>query len=79
MEPEPQKKEYGYKTHEIVILIFLTLFFCPLGILYAAWMIGKKKGLFLGLGCLSIPVLLVLFYIWAVSISDSGEHQDKVD
>ena len=74
------QEQNGYKTGQIVLLVLLLLFCLPIGICYAAWLIAGKKGLFIGCGCLSLPLLLVLLYIWSVSLpAEIGEHVPKVD
>lgn len=79
---KPQKQIINTKAltnSQIIILVLLLCFVFPAGLLYAGWLLAGKKGILCGCGCLTLPVLLLLLFIWAVNHSETGERVSSVD
>ena len=78
MEPVPQQQTL-FSRKQIFLLILLLIAFLPAGIVYLAWLTGKKTGLFISLGCFGTPLLLVALYVFCVTRpAEIGENVPRV-
>ena len=60
----PEQQTRKIRPVQIFILCFLLLFVPPVGILYAGWLMAGAKGVVCGCGCLLLPTLLLIAYLW---------------
>lgn len=61
---------------QIFLLVILLALFLPAGIIYLAWITGRKTGLFISLGCFGTPLFLAL--LWFFCVTRPAEIGEKV-